>query len=89
MTTTGVDALTPAHAAPFKPADVGYSTNFFSGRVYDPQAVHVGREFVAIVFAGYSTPQPSNNLGDYCSIGRFLLRFPGEYVSHEQDRDRD
>ena len=90
VTTTGVNALTPAQVAPFTPATslgVVYNTNFLSGRVYDPQAVYVGRDVVAIVFAGYNTPQPSNNLGDYRSIGRFLLRFPNDYVSHEQDRE--
>jgi hypothetical protein len=34
-----------------------------------------------IVFAGYNAPQPSNNLGDYRSIGRFQLRFPPGYFS--------
>ena len=34
---SGVDGLTPGQVAPFK-APQGYVTNFFSGRVYDPQA---------------------------------------------------
>jgi hypothetical protein len=42
---------------------------------------------VTIVFAGYNTPQPSNNLGDYRTIGRFQLRFPEGYVSPFDDRD--
>jgi hypothetical protein len=42
----GVDALTPAQVAPFtpppgpNPPPGGYSSNFFSGRVYDPQAIY-------------------------------------------------
>jgi len=51
------------------------------GRVYDPQATYSGDDTVTIVFAGYDTPQPSNNLGDYRTIGRFQLRFPHGYVA--------
>ena len=44
---------------------------------------------MTIVFAGYNTPQPSNNLGDYRSIGRFQLRFPSGYFvpSHFEGED--
>ncbi|HEY2231016.1 MAG TPA: hypothetical protein VGI22_25435 [Xanthobacteraceae bacterium] len=83
----GADALTPAQVAPFVPATGpnppagGYNSNFFSGRVYDPQALYTDERTVTIVFAGYNTPQPSNNLGDYRTIGRFQLRFPAGYVS--------
>jgi hypothetical protein len=75
------DALTAAQVAPFVPVGEDFNTNFFSGRVYDPQAIYTDRERVTIVFAGYNTPQPSNNLGDYRSIGRFQLRFPAGYVA--------
>ena len=51
------------------------------GRVYDPQALYTDEQKVTIVFAGYNTPQPRNNLGDYRTIGRFQLRFPQGYVS--------
>ena len=78
---SGADALTAAQVAPFVPPGEGYSTNFFSGRVYDPQAVYTDDETVTIVFAGYNTPQPSNNLGDYRSIGRFQLHFPEGYFA--------
>jgi hypothetical protein len=77
---TGADALTPAQVAPFTPVPGGYNSNFFSGRVYDPQALYTDRRTVTIVFAGYNTPQPSNNLGDYRTIGRFQVRFPEGYV---------
>ena len=78
---TGADALTPAQVAPFTPVPGGYNSNFFSGRVYDPQALYTDDETVTIVFAGYNTPQPSNNLGDYRTIGRFQLKFPEGYIS--------
>lgn len=84
---SGADVLTPAQAAPFKPATGaypppnGYNSNFFSGRVYDPQALYTDEKTVTIVFAGYNTPQPSNNLGDYRSIGRFQVHFPASYVA--------
>ncbi|MDR3467053.1 MAG: hypothetical protein P4M07_14045 [Xanthobacteraceae bacterium] len=87
---TGADALTAAQVAPFVPAVAptgyltptgGYNSNFFSGRVYDPQALYTDSSTVTIVFAGYNTPQPSNNLGDYRTIGRFQLQFPAGYVA--------
>ena len=77
---TGADALTAAQVAPFVPVPGGFNANYFSGRVYDPQAVYTDRRTVTIVFAGYNTPQPSNNLGDYRTIGRFQVRFPEGYV---------
>jgi hypothetical protein len=91
LVTDTLDLLTPAQVAPFTPPTGapftppgGYNSNFFSGRVYDPQAVYTDEQTVTIVFAGYNTPQPSNNLGDYRSIGRFQLQFPPGYVSPPQ-----
>ena len=84
---SGKDSLTPSEVAPFVPATGsfpppgGYNSNFFSGRVYDPQALYTDERTVTIVFAGYNTPQPSNNLGDYRTIGRFQVRFPAGYVA--------
>jgi hypothetical protein len=84
---SGNDSLTPSQVAPFVPATgtfpppSGYNSNFFSGRVYDPQALYTDERTVTIVFAGYNTPQPSNNLGDYRTIGRFQVRFPAGYVA--------
>ena len=82
---TGADELSAAQVAPFPRPNVingtTYSTNFFSGRAYDPQAVYTDERTVTIVFAGYNTPQPSNNLGDYRTIGRFQLRVPEGYFS--------
>lgn len=84
----GADLLTASQVAPFKRATSasytppgGYNSNFFSGRVYDPQALYKDFQTVTIVFAGYNTPQPSNNLGDYRTIGKFDVRFPPGYVA--------
>jgi hypothetical protein len=73
------DVLTPTQVLPWV-ATGGYNTNFFSGRVYDPQAIYTDSKTVTIVFAGYNTPQPSSNLGDYRTIGRFQVQFPSGYV---------
>jgi hypothetical protein len=81
-----VDLLTPPQVAPFVPPPGGYNSNFFSGRVYDPQALVTDEHTVTIVFAGYNTPQPSNNLGDYRTIGRFQVKFPAGYLRRE-DQD--
>ena len=84
----GADALTGAQVAPWTPVPGGYNSTFFSGRVYDPQAIATDERTVTIVFAGYNTPQPSSNLGDYRSIGRFQVRFPEGYVAAEERDDR-
>jgi hypothetical protein len=81
---TGADVLTPAQVSPWVPPTVNgttYNTNFFSGRVYDPQAIYTDSTTETIVFAGYNTPQPSSNLGDYRTIGRFQVRLPAGYVA--------
>jgi hypothetical protein len=87
---SGADLLTPAQVAPWAPPAPsspiitppgGYDSNFFSGRVYDPQTLYTDERTLTIVFAGYNTPQPSNNLGDYRSIGRFQVQFPAGYVA--------
>jgi hypothetical protein len=79
VSVTNADALTGTQVSPWV-ASGGYNTNFFSGRVYDPQAIYTDLSTVTIVFAGYNTPQPSSNLGDYRTIGRFQLQFPIGYV---------
>jgi hypothetical protein len=86
---TGADALTPAQVAPFTPPGPGYTTNYFSGRVYDPQPIVSGESELTIVFAGYNTPQPSNNLGDYRTIGRFKLRTPEGYFGRRDEDERE
>lgn len=85
---TGVNLLTPSQvlpwtaptpAAPIVIPPGGYTSNFYSGRLYDPQVVYKDNQTLTVVFAGYNTPQPSNNLGDYRSIGRFQLTVPTNY----------
>jgi hypothetical protein len=76
---TGADLLTAAQVAPWVPP-AGHNTNLFSGRVYDPQAIYTDSTTVTIVFAGYNTPQPSSNLADYRTIGRFQVQYPAGYV---------
>jgi len=85
---TGADVLTAAQVSPWVPPTdhstnppTHYNTNFFSGRAYDPQAIVTDSSTVTIVFAGYNTPQPSSNLGDYRTIGRFQVGFPAGYVA--------
>jgi hypothetical protein len=77
---TKVDGLTASQVSPWTPP-TGFNTNFFSGRVYDPQAIYTDSSTETIVFAGYNTPQPSSNLGDYRTIGRFQVQFPAGYVA--------
>jgi hypothetical protein len=78
---TGMDALKMGQVGPWMPP-AGYNTNFFSGRVYDPQVVYTDEKTLTIIFAGYNTPQPSNNLADYRTIGRFQLKVvPAGYFS--------
>ncbi len=77
----GANRLTAAQVAPFQPVGPGLNTNFFSGRAYNPQPIITSGRRVTVVFAGYNTPQPSNNLGDYRSVGRFALEFPGGYFA--------
>ena len=84
---TSVDALSAAEVSPWVPPGA-FNKNFFSGRVYDPQAIATSDSIVTVVFAGYNTPQPSSNLGDYRTIGRFQVRFPDGYVAFDRD-DRD
>jgi hypothetical protein len=89
----GADALTAAQVAPFvppsgpNPPPGGYNSNFFSGRVYDPQALYTDHRTLTIVFAGYNTPQPSNNLGDYRTIGRFQLQVTPGYFKRPEELD--
>jgi hypothetical protein len=85
---TNADVLTASQVSPWV-ATGGFNTNFFSGRVYDPQAIYTDDSTVTIVFAGYNTPQPSSNLADYRTIGRFQVRFPDGYIARPHHMDGD
>ena len=95
LVNANLDALTATQVAPYVPPAGGYGANYFSGRVYDPQAIVKDEQTINIVFAGYNTPQPSYNLGDYRTIGRFQLRTklhyfaaPGEFDDRRDFGDR-
>jgi hypothetical protein len=49
--------------------------------------VYTDEKTVTIVFQGYNTPQPANNLGDYRTIARFQLNFPAGYFSPRSERE--
>ncbi len=55
---------------PSTPPVIGNTQGWFEGRVYGPNAiVNKKSHTVTIVFAGYHTPKPKNDLGDYRTIG--------------------
>jgi hypothetical protein len=62
---------------PATPPLAGYAS-WYNGRVYGPSATYVDQDHVNVVFAGYNTPQPSLNLGDYRSIGVTTLTTSAE-----------
>lgn len=62
---------------PANPPLAGYAP-WYSGRAYGPTAAYLDRKHLTVVFAGYSTPQPSLNLGDYRSIGVTTLTTTAE-----------
>jgi len=64
-TSTTIPATTPV---------VGETQSWFAGRIYSPSATIFDGNNVTLVFAGYRTPQPSNALGDYRTIGRVSLK---------------
>jgi hypothetical protein len=48
----------------------------------DQLVVHkLRREGPDPLFAGYNTRQPSSNLADYRTIGRFQVQFPAGYLA--------
>ncbi|MDF5723167.1 MAG: hypothetical protein PUP91_22385 [Rhizonema sp. PD37] len=58
---------------------VGETQSWFAGRVYSPSVTLLNKNDVTLVFAGYRTAQPSNDLSNYRTIGRVSLK--GEYPS--------
>jgi len=50
------------------------ATNFYYGRSYGPTVAYLGKHKLTVIFAGYNTPQPKNNLGNYRSIGVTTLK---------------
>jgi hypothetical protein len=60
---------------------VGNTVGWFAGRVYAPSATLLGDDDVTVVFAGYHTQKPKNGLGDYRTIGRFVLHSSERLIS--------
>ncbi len=59
---------------PSTPPVIGNTQGWFEGRVYGPNAIRNGGDpSLTLVFAGYHTPKPKNDLGDYRTIGRVSL----------------
>jgi hypothetical protein len=52
---------------------VGDTQGFFAGRIYAPSGAQLDNKDVTVMFAGYHTPRPKNGLGDYRTIGKFVL----------------
>lgn len=53
---------------------VGETQSWFAGRVYSPSVTLLDKNDVTLIFAGYRTAQPSNDLSNYRTIGRVSLR---------------
>jgi hypothetical protein len=64
---------------------VGTTQGWFSGRVYGPSVTLLGGRAVTLTFAGYHTAKPKNDMGDYRSIGRVLLRAAHELSTCDDD----
>jgi hypothetical protein len=58
------------------------ATNFYYGRSYGPAVAWLNQHQVTVVFAGYNTPQPKLNLGNYRSIGVTTITLPATTFVH-------
>ena len=70
-----------ATTIPANPPLAGYGS-WYAGRVYGPTATYFNGKHLTVVFAGYSTPQPSLSLGDYRSIGVTTLTTTAEVAPY-------
>ena len=73
-TSTVYPANTPVADATDWPTPA--ATNFYYGRAYGPTVAYAGPRALTVIFAGYNTPQPKNNLGNYRSIGVTTVTLP-------------
>ncbi len=64
---------------------VGPTQGWFAGRVYAPQVNRLDERTVSMTFAGYHTPKPKNDLGDYRTIGRVTLEASDEIRQFPDD----
>jgi len=67
-------AGTQSITVPAQTPVAGNTQGWFAGRVYAPSGVLADPFDVTVVFAGYHTQKPKNDLGDYRTIGRVSLR---------------
>ena len=58
------------------------ASNFYYGRAYGATVAYAGPNSLTMVFAGYNTPQPKNNLGNYRSIGVTTVTLPSTTLVH-------
>ncbi|HZD95139.1 MAG TPA: hypothetical protein VE133_12845, partial [Candidatus Sulfotelmatobacter sp.] len=70
---------------------VGNTLGWFDGRIYSPSFVKTGEHDGVLSFAGYHTPRPNDDRGDYRGIGSVLLHSsrPIRAVSNGADEDAD
>jgi hypothetical protein len=73
---------------------VGNTLGWFDGRIYSPSFVQTSEHDGVLNFAGYHTPRPNDDRGDYRGIGSVRLHSAREIVAvsngtDENDRDDD
>lgn len=70
---------------------VGNTLGWFDGRIYSPSFVQTGEHDGVLSFAGYHTPRPNDDRGDYRGIGSVRLHSAREIhvVSNGADNNGD
>lgn len=58
------------------------ASNFYFGRAYGATVAYSDAHTLTVVFAGYNTPQPKNNLANYRSIGVTTVTLPATTFAH-------
>jgi hypothetical protein len=90
VTVNGSPVTIPAN----KPV-VGNTLGWFDGRTYSPSFVKTGEHDGVLSFAGYHTPRPNDDRGDYRGIGSVRLHSAREIravsngADNHEDRDDD
>ncbi len=77
VASNSADSIGTPTTIPAKAPLAGYAA-WYNGRAYGPTAAYLDPHHLTVVFAGYNTPQPSLNLGNYRSIGVTTLTFANE-----------
>jgi hypothetical protein len=68
---------------------VGNTLGWFDGRTYSPSFVQTSEHGGVLSFAGYHTPRPNDDRGDYRGIGSVRLRSAREIVAVSNGADND